>query len=585
MDFWHSTHFSNWVIKDKSCVDNGNIVHYMINAIDVLSDKLPRSIRAARCQYTAMVYVHRHLQTGTVLDGETSAHIAALCLFVAIAGDAGLFLDRNVWDSAIAKVFPCRVVHRCLYSCLESALPLFLRNSLKFDLHVFHPMDIVEYLIAESLDEENTANTLLSTALGVVNSLYRTSAVLEFPPYVVAIASLLCAKCMHGEEPAGWLASLPVNSSCVYKVISDFLVPFLRNGEFPNTQLPELIEVDSPSSRPTVSRHSSRSGTTQSNRKKRPLEWALLPVGEARPNSSHCRPVSVSELRILRELCRVPNICGIVNLTSVSLYESSPNSVCGHFDSTGTQFDSIIRLLGSYSDLLNVFKDVLSAAFFLNEHKICHYSIEPKNLMISSNNCIKIASLSGASILPSVPLVQPSYEYRAPELLLGPVSRDDSLGVDLWSVGCVLAEIARIFFTRNRYEEPLFNWRNDETIDYKPSSKCPVKDSYVYTKMVYLKQVANILNNGELPLGGSIWPNLTKRVNYVHFKEISIFWKRSNILQKTDTIDNYLKADILTSNIVKALLRWCPNKRTPPNVCLQHIAKFISSSATAGTGN
>lgn len=79
-------------------------------------------------------------------------------------------------------------------------------------------------------------------------------------------------------------------------------------------------------------------------------------------------------------------------------------------------------------------------------HGVLHRDLKPQNLLVDKEKGIlKIADL-GLGRAFTVPLKSYTHEivtlwYRAPEVLLG--STHYSTGVDVWSVGCIFAEMAR----------------------------------------------------------------------------------------------------------------------------------------------
>jgi len=81
---------------------------------------------------------------------------------------------------------------------------------------------------------------------------------------------------------------------------------------------------------------------------------------------------------------------------------------------------------------------------FCHANRILHRDLKPQNLLIDSKLRLKIADF-GLARAYSVPVPKYTHEvvtvwYRAPEILLG--SPLYSVPVDLWSVGCVMAEMA-----------------------------------------------------------------------------------------------------------------------------------------------
>merc|ERR550514_466978 len=81
---------------------------------------------------------------------------------------------------------------------------------------------------------------------------------------------------------------------------------------------------------------------------------------------------------------------------------------------------------------------------FCHASRILHRDIKPQNLLIDNRMRLKIADFGLARAF-SLPVPKYTHEvvtvwYRPPEILLG--SALYSVPVDLWSIGCVLAEMA-----------------------------------------------------------------------------------------------------------------------------------------------
>ncbi|XP_072744828.1 cyclin-dependent kinase 4 [Anoplolepis gracilipes] len=93
-------------------------------------------------------------------------------------------------------------------------------------------------------------------------------------------------------------------------------------------------------------------------------------------------------------------------------------------------------------------KEILCGVEFLHSHRIIHRDLKPQNLLVTREGRIKIADFGLAKTydfemrLTSVVVTQ---WYRAPEVLLG---CSYATPVDIWSVGCILAELCKL--------EPLF---------------------------------------------------------------------------------------------------------------------------------
>ncbi|KAL0941763.1 Cyclin-dependent kinase 1 [Colletotrichum truncatum] len=80
---------------------------------------------------------------------------------------------------------------------------------------------------------------------------------------------------------------------------------------------------------------------------------------------------------------------------------------------------------------------------YCHSRRILHRDLKPQNLLISRDGDLKLADFGLARAF-GVPLRTYTHEvvtlwYRAPEILLG--GRQYSTGVDMWSVGCIFAEM------------------------------------------------------------------------------------------------------------------------------------------------
>ncbi|KAL0342919.1 UNVERIFIED_CONTAM: putative serine/threonine-protein kinase [Sesamum angustifolium] len=89
-------------------------------------------------------------------------------------------------------------------------------------------------------------------------------------------------------------------------------------------------------------------------------------------------------------------------------------------------------------------QQLLSGLQHCHERGILHRDIKASNLLIDKNGVLKIADFGLANFYknkPKRPLTSRvvTLWYRAPELLLG--STDYEVGIDLWSAGCLLAEM------------------------------------------------------------------------------------------------------------------------------------------------
>uniref|UniRef100_A0A8C0EP21 Cyclin dependent kinase 3 n=1 Tax=Bubo bubo TaxID=30461 RepID=A0A8C0EP21_BUBBB len=82
----------------------------------------------------------------------------------------------------------------------------------------------------------------------------------------------------------------------------------------------------------------------------------------------------------------------------------------------------------------NYLFQLLQGVSFCHSHRVIHRDLKPQNLLINEAGTIKLADFGLARAFGVVTLW-----YRAPEILLG--CRYYSTAVDIWSIGCIFAEM------------------------------------------------------------------------------------------------------------------------------------------------
>jgi len=98
----------------------------------------------------------------------------------------------------------------------------------------------------------------------------------------------------------------------------------------------------------------------------------------------------------------------------------------------------------SHTNVVDFQLQLTKGTHFLHSHRIIHRDLKPQNILIGSDRCLKVADFGMARAF-SLPLPKYTHEvvttwYRAPEILFG--SQEYALPIDMWSVGCILGEMA-----------------------------------------------------------------------------------------------------------------------------------------------
>lgn len=105
-----------------------------------------------------------------------------------------------------------------------------------------------------------------------------------------------------------------------------------------------------------------------------------------------------------------------------------------------SDLDQSIFTLGESKEII---RQVLSAVEHLHKHWIVHRDLKTSNLLLSNRGKVQVADFGLARRLgPRAEQLTPvvvTLWYRAPELLLGDKSYTSA--IDMWSVGCILAEL------------------------------------------------------------------------------------------------------------------------------------------------
>lgn len=147
---------------------------------------------------------------------------------------------------------------------------------------------------------------------------------------------------------------------------------------------------------------------------------------------------------------------------------------------------------------------VLNGVSFLHQNWVFHRDLKPANIMVSSDGVVKIGDLGLArkfnnplQSLYTGDKVVVTIWYRAPELLLG--TRHYTPAIDLWAVGCILAELLSL--------RPIFKGE-EAKMDLSNKKLIPFQKNQ-------LQKIFEILGTP----AGEAWPTLPKYPDYHAFQQ------------------------------------------------------------------
>ncbi|GMM29195.1 cyclin-dependent serine/threonine-protein kinase [Martiniozyma asiatica (nom. inval.)] len=165
---------------------------------------------------------------------------------------------------------------------------------------------------------------------------------------------------------------------------------------------------------------------------------------------------TIREISLLKEL-RDPNIVALFDIV-----HSNSNKIYLVFEYLDMDLkkymESIPEGKGMEPPIVKKFMlQLVKGIYHCHSHRVLHRDLKPQNLLIDKEGNLKVADFGLARAF-GVPLRAYTHEvvtlwYRAPEILLG--GKQYSTGIDMWSIGCIFAEMAE--------RKPLFS--GDSEID------------------------------------------------------------------------------------------------------------------------
>ncbi|KAH9924859.1 kinase-like protein [Fomitopsis serialis] len=190
---------------------------------------------------------------------------------------------------------------------------------------------------------------------------------------------------------------------------------------------------------------------------------------------------------------------------------------------------------------------LLNGLLYLHDAHIIHRDLKPANILITAGGVVKIGDLGLARLTyqPLQPLfmgdkVVVTIWYRAPELLLG--AKHYNKAVDVWAVGCVMAELASL--------RPIF--KGEE-------AKLDAKKNVPFQKDQMLKIIEVLGTPQERD-----WPGLKDLPEYQSLKRLDVYRSRLNewCHSRINSKEGF--------ELLCQLFEYDPDKRLTAKEALQH---------------
>mmetsp|Transcript_18184 Transcript_18184/g.23450 ORF Transcript_18184/g.23450 Transcript_18184/m.23450 type:complete len:363 (-) Transcript_18184:121-1209(-) len=247
----------------------------------------------------------------------------------------------------------------------------------------------------------------------------------------------------------------------------------------------------------------------------------------------------IREISLLRELDH-PNVVKLLDIIQAApgglylVFEYVSHDLKTFMDQSQRSDDISERVGLPLQTVRSFLRQIIAGVGCCHTYRILHRDLKPHNLLISGDGRqVKLADF-GLARLSAIPNGPYTFEvvtlwYRAPELLLG--SSRYSTSVDVWSIGCIFAEMATGM--------PLFPGRSD------------------------IDQLFKIFQRRGTPTA-DIWPAVVRLPHYnVEFPQ----WRERNITElcPLTVLGGPPGADLLSQ-----LLHYDPDRRISCKTALQH---------------
>lgn len=164
-----------------------------------------------------------------------------------------------------------------------------------------------------------------------------------------------------------------------------------------------------------------------------------IKIGSRQEAQDGINRTALREIKLLHEL----NHENVIGLLDVFGHQSNVSLV---FDFMDTDLEIIIKdskILLTPANIKSYMIMTLQGLEYLHLNWILHRDLKPNNLLVNASGILKIGDFGLAKFFGSPNRVYTHQVvtrwYRSPELLFG--ARQYGTGVDIWAIGCILAEL------------------------------------------------------------------------------------------------------------------------------------------------
>jgi cyclin-dependent kinase 12/13 len=148
------------------------------------------------------------------------------------------------------------------------------------------------------------------------------------------------------------------------------------------------------------------------------------------------------QLTTIREIKSLRNVYheNIINLLEINVHEDDIYLVFPYFRFDLTKYLS--KNIPNKYETVHIINQIVAGLAYLHKKEILHRDLKPANILMDFNLNVKIADFGMARNMSQTGMYSPGVVtlwYRAPELILG--EKKYGTQIDVWSVGCIAAEI------------------------------------------------------------------------------------------------------------------------------------------------